>query len=287
MTNWETEQMTGANSKFADCDGNGTMNLDDRDVILLNYDEEHDLGKTSAEGPPLYMELPMTVVEGEALEVPIFIGTESEEVENLYGVAFTIEFDSTYVEENSIDIDFNSLFLGEADVEVMGLFYNKYSPGKVEVGLSKIDNIEASGSGMIGTMSLVMIDDIIGKETISIPFNLSITDITAISRDGSPVAISTTNTETEISTSIENIPYSGASMNRIYPNPANNVLTVEATQAIQQIQVADINGQLLMEINNLGVNEQALRIDALPDGLYLLKVKTAETEQIHKVTILR
>jgi hypothetical protein len=73
---------------------------------------------------------------------------------------------------------------------------------------------------------------------------------------------------------------------RIYPNPANNLLNIEADEEIQEIQIYNPLGErvLKLEIGNL---EYRMDVSRLQSGIYYVMVETAKREFKSKVVILR
>ena len=60
-------------------------------------------------------------------------------------------------------------------------------------------------------------------------------------------------------------------MIKIYPNPANNQLTIESSQAMDKIILYNFLGAKIREVD-VNENKATLNRDKLPSGLYLLKV---------------
>lgn len=58
----------------------------------------------------------------------------------------------------------------------------------------------------------------------------------------------------------------------LYPNPANDNLTIEATQQAK-IEITNIQGQLIKTITTSG-NKTNIDVSALPGGVYVVEVKT-------------
>jgi hypothetical protein len=66
----------------------------------------------------------------------------------------------------------------------------------------------------------------------------------------------------------------------IYPNPAESLITIEisTTYEIDQIQLIDLNGRIIQEINWQGAKLQTLNIEELSTGLYF--IRTLSTTEI-------
>ncbi len=279
MQDWDDWQTNGENTKHADCNGDGTVDLSDKDAIDLNYNLIHEVGKTNAEGLPISIELPDVINAGDTIQVPIYLGDDEEMVQDFYGIAFTVEFDSEYVEEGSISIDYSTIFLGEEDINVMGLDKTFYQEGIVEIGLSKIDQQSVNGHGPIAKMSLVMIDDIIGKDLLQIPFTLNITNITALTQLAEDIPVADTVVQGEIQVGIPN---PNTIINNIYPNPTNDRLTIETTEPIQKIILFDLQGQKLIELEGINAKEKVLSLNYLNNGMYFLQINNT----IQKIQVL-
>lgn len=58
---------------------------------------------------------------------------------------------------------------------------------------------------------------------------------------------------------------------RIFPNPAEQLFTVQAGDKITKVQIFHISGQLLQQVTVQG-NAKDIPIDELPKGLYLVKI---------------
>lgn len=64
----------------------------------------------------------------------------------------------------------------------------------------------------------------------------------------------------------------------VYPNPANNVLTVESDKRIQTISIVNALGQVVKQINST-TNTEQVTLDNLTPGVYFVKVKWNEGEK--------
>ena len=284
MEDWNDWQTIGENTKHADCNGDGVVNLTDKEAIDSNYNLSHEVGKNSSEGLPIYIELPDTVTAGDTIEIPIYLGSEQAMLQDFYAIAFSIEFKSEYVKEGSINIDYSTTFLGDEDINVMGLDKTFHPEGVVEIGLSKIDQQSVNGHGPIAKMSLVMIDDIIGKDLLQVPFTLNITNITALTQLAEDIPIADTIVQSEIQTGIQPI---NPSITSIYPNPAKDKLIIKSNELIQNISLFNLQGQKLMSVEGINANEKTLSLNHLKNGMYFLQIETENRVNIQKVQILK
>lgn len=74
-----------------------------------------------------------------------------------------------------------------------------------------------------------------------------------------------------LSTGVSFLPSSSL---QIFPNPASQVLFVQAEGQIQSLRVSNTLGQVVMQSQELSANQTELNISNLPTGLYHLQVQT-------------
>ena len=70
----------------------------------------------------------------------------------------------------------------------------------------------------------------------------------------------------------------------IYPNPASNLLNIEAGEMIQTIDLFDVTGRLLFT-RAVGANRFVMPVNGLSRGLYLLRISGGGTEVTRKVVV--
>ncbi len=71
----------------------------------------------------------------------------------------------------------------------------------------------------------------------------------------------------------------------IFPNPTSDILRIQSENDIDQVQVYDIRGKLVMTVasSRKGVNQ--LDVSALPSGLYVLMVETKTTSVSRRLLV--
>ncbi len=71
----------------------------------------------------------------------------------------------------------------------------------------------------------------------------------------------------------------------LYPNPVNNILTVDLpnTSAVKQLILTDVSGRTVYQLDKISSNKLQINLTNFSNGLYLLKLKSATTSKIFKV----
>ena len=85
---------------------------------------------------------------------------------------------------------------------------------------------------------------------------------------GANCTASTTQTVDLIYSSVEEL---DAFQVKLYPVPANTVLTLESAELLEQIQVLDISGRVVMSLQNTNTQRVDLNVSPLPTGHYVLR----------------
>ncbi|HXH19072.1 MAG TPA: T9SS type A sorting domain-containing protein [Chitinophagales bacterium] len=67
----------------------------------------------------------------------------------------------------------------------------------------------------------------------------------------------------------------------VYPNPAEDVLTISADEPLKHIQLTDLSGKTMIYLSTENAHSLSLTIESLSPGMYLL---ICETEKISSVT---
>ncbi|MDA3944038.1 MAG: PKD domain-containing protein [Bacteroidetes bacterium] len=71
---------------------------------------------------------------------------------------------------------------------------------------------------------------------------------------------------------------------KIYPQPADNQITIESEEAIQQIRITDLSGKLLLQ-KQFDTKKITLNVDFLKNGVYLILVDTERGMIFKKITV--
>jgi hypothetical protein len=291
---WGEEFPDGLNFAFADCNGDGVVDDDDLAIIRDNFglthglvsSDEYFLGE-AGQDPLLLLEAENPVTSGGATEIlPLSLGEVGDSVYNFMGIAFTINFDPENI-KNSMggsNQNFNFAFTPDSWVNgpipgpQLGRFFlhvdDEAGVAQVAILRRNANNLVEAAAGRVGQFSIVMEDIIVGLTTLEID-SIRMVDNQLNSTKIAPSSVLLAE-DPALQTAAEDL---AAETLRLYPNPTNAWLTLELNAApdtyIQQVDVYTMSGQQLTRLTAARPAPTVMiDLSTLPDGMYLLKIKT-------------
>lgn len=288
--NWLEESFPNVDNKHLDCNGTGTIDRFDLSACTNNYNAEHDgeiaLRVTGEPIVRLEYNGPYFIDDDNSLVIGDIIieGEDGGDIENFYGIAFSIEYDSSFVKEGSAEVVFNDpSWLGTAS-EVVTFYEDFYEHSKTDVAISR-DNLEpVSGSGIVAQFSIIIDDDLIGRtETPEYSISMNITDLYAINVDGENIVFGGEADDIEFSIISSNVNLITEGLINVYPNPANNYLTID-TKEIDGHEYALYNA-LGQEIEKGEIENRFTHVNMKPfkTGVYFLHIRTEDGNAIVRI----
>ncbi len=273
------------NQKHADCDGNGLVESMDLNVISSNYRFQHtNLGKTEAaeEAVQISMSLdPDDYAPGDAVSLPITLGTLENPVDSIYGIAFTIEYDPMLVESGTLLIDFTESWMGTLGVDLMGFYYVDEENGQIDVAISRIDQQPTFGYGKIATSDFIMDDQILGKDIPTIRFAFK--SILAIDELERVIEVIADNVEQSILAD-EEVFFDENVL--VYPTNVQDKLVVESPTTIQSIEIYDVAGNRILQRSTM-LRRVELDVNNLLMGVYYVRLETAYGVMMRQFVVMR
>ncbi len=272
--------------KWTDCDGNGTINDEDTTAVINNLGLDHPLNTLRLEGgeAPLYFAPGADMLSIGLNEIPIMLGDEITGVEDIYGLTFTINVDADVIDAASLKINFDDSWIGNVG-ETLRLSKTFGDTKQVVGTIVRKDRENISGDGQIGTLSIVVVDNISGK-TDAEEVEISFSGVTAIKidREVIPVAAETLTISAEENTYVEN---SAIEAITVYPNPANEVIYVDNTtgEQIVSISITDITGKLIYENNNPSELNNVIDISTLSPGNYIMEINNGKSVVSQSISV--
>ncbi|HKR05659.1 MAG TPA: T9SS type A sorting domain-containing protein, partial [Bacteroidia bacterium] len=302
-TDWFTQFATGANLKHADCDGNGIVDNLDTTAISLNYGLTHPYRLVNPNSnqsitPQLYLIAnPDTVLEGDTIEVDIYLGTQLAPVDSIYGLAFTINFDSALVDTSWMPFDFTGSWMGTPGIDLLTYDKKHFSQGKVDIALTRTDHANVSGYGYLGKMGAVIVDNVGIRLTSNPPYvtlPLSVSNVTALTATEFYLTISTGTENVEIDTlgmtGVHSSPGTNSPFS-VYPNPVHKKLNVFSYwlkgETNCTFELYDVMGEKVISKQvPVSQNRFSADVSTIPQGIYFIKVITAKGTVNKKILVV-
>lgn len=284
-TDWTTVSPIAGlpNYKHIDCNGDGLIDQNDLTAVQNNYGQSYYRSNGLAGNIPFYVQS-TAVNEGERISLPIHLGSATDIAADVYGVAFTINYDTEMVDAGSVDVDFLNTWLGSNLMEIQ---YDFSQNGQIEVAVSRKDRLNITGYGQIGSLNLTIRDDILRSAT-SRNMDLEITNIRLIRNNNVELG---TNPQTgtvtiNLVSAVEATSHDF--MVSVFPNPAQALLNVRTDNAeLEVIQLYNLTGQLVYQANALNGVLHSISLDEMAQGIYILQVTTDKGLQTHRVVVTK
>jgi hypothetical protein len=265
---WSKQTSTSTNYKHIDTNGDGVINALDTTAILQNWSRMHNLVNPKGNGsssrgvaPSIYVKTDK-ITEGVNV-LPIIFGDANAQAQNVYGLAYTIDFDENIIDENSLYVAFNNSWFGSNN----SLAMYKVEGGKVHIALTKTNKTNLNGSGVIAQLYFKVKTGSLNKNIVFKTENQI-----AINSNAQEIPTQTQTTNTNVTTGISDKILEQSI--QIYPNPASNNLTVEALDLqIREVSIMDMMGRIIRGYKTdntrfeLPLNQQAV-------GSYFVKILT-------------
>ncbi|MFT4664436.1 MAG: hypothetical protein ACI8YQ_000575 [Polaribacter sp.] len=286
--NWAGTFANGANWKHADCNGDGEINNIDLTAIENNYDETHgtvlpyeeiDIASGS---PSFFIDLPDfdEITLGEAFVAPIILGDQDTPVDQIYGIAFTVEYDPTMMDEAGVYVETGSSWLGEQNTQLISIDKSFADEGIIEVAITRTDHEDTAGFGTISYF-IGIIDDIAGKSELAV----EITNVVAITYEEARISLETPTAIIDLTTSLEKVLDNSVT---VFPNPAQETLNIFTTglEIPTQIKVYNTLGQLIEQIE-APTEKSQLNVNNWIPGIYFLDIQFEQGAVNKKVEVLK
>ena len=274
--------VSNVNFKHIDCNGDGIIDTQDTVAISNNWNLSYTYNKSGAGTIPLYVDTISPVLKKSRL--PIMLGTSSIPANDIYGIAFTITYDTSLIRPNTVDIGIDTSWLGTAGTDLIKIHKDFYYDGMVQVAITRTDGIDADGFGKIGSLAFTIQDDIMQRGVLKFPFE--IINVKAIDQNEMEILINPMYTELSVIATNTNQLHLEQFIN-VFPNPVSNILNIQSEDlTIEQITLTNIAGQVI-ETRIVNNYQSELYMQNLPNGIYTLSIMTNKGLVHKKVNILK
>jgi hypothetical protein len=280
---WTGTVSTGKNLCHADCNGDGTINLSDNTAIANNFSLTHAFrpSANTSVNPDLTI-VPQQSVGyiGEWNTADIYLGSSSSSFAQLYGVAYELNFDSTFVEDSTA-IVFGQSFLNSSNQNVTfdKLIYNNQKHYITNV---RTDGQNVSGNGKIGEITFKIKTGIAENSVL----NLSALNVVMIDNTGARTTLTGGTTTLNLindPNGIHELSISDKAF-RLYPNPTSDEFNIK-TELSGKINysIIDVLGNEVMK--NSFEKNTSIHLGELSNGAYVVKLSLNKTSIYKKVVV--
>jgi hypothetical protein len=290
--NWTDTLLNSINYKHIDCNGDGTIADDDTIAIIQNYSLTHPLRPQNNAGPndpTLFFDITVDTAScGSHISIPLVLGTAAVPAVDIYGIAFTINYDTALVKADSVSMDFSNCWIPGSG-HYLSIAVNDPSNGRLYAAVTRTDHTDTTGYGNVGTFGIVTVDNISARLSgIAIDtLILAISDVHLIAHTGESRLVNFGSDSLIINDNTVSVnQYNRENSISIYPNPAGDyfIINAENTANAEVSIYTALNNPVPVSYKN---NSNAIIVNSseLKSGLYIVKIKTDKKITFGKVMI--
>ncbi|MBA2613852.1 MAG: T9SS type A sorting domain-containing protein [Bacteroidetes bacterium] len=283
--NWVGFISNGKNLSHSDCNGSGLIDLNDTLAIYNNYNLTHTFknNTTTFTSPQLNVVPDQNFVQsGQWGTASIYLGDSTNTINTINGVAFTINFDKTYLQFDSVYIEYPISFLNATN---QNLHFRKkqFNNGIIYTATTHTNNTNVSGNGKIAVLHFKVNPGLV-FDTL---FNFNLMNANQSNANGiiSPLTVGATNTVAIGNTVGIKENYLENTIS-IFPNPASDVITIKSSEEIKKIEVLNLTGQIFLT-EMVKSNTKQLNLGTFAKGIYLVKIYTVNGEVAIKKVVTK
>jgi hypothetical protein len=208
------------------------------------------------------------VVKGNWGTASVYLGDATTNINNINGVAFTVDFDNTLIEPNSIWLEYQNSFIDASP----NLYFRKldFANSKLFTASTHTVSNNVNGFGKIATLHYQILSSIATDQVL----NIGLSQANQSSATGIITPLST-NTGTLMaigaSVGVKESLISGGML--VSPNPTNGLLNISFNTIPQNTKIElynSIGALVLSETMNNKTN--AINVMDLSSGIYFMKV---------------
>ena len=287
---WPAVYTNLVNIKHADCDGNGVIDANDTTAVTLNYGLSN-TGRLAAPTtqptntsslPNLYFVPTIsTYAPGSFVSIPINLGTSATPASNVYGLAFTVQYDASQIQAGSVGLNYNGSWLTPSN-NIVHLEKDFYASSHIDVGMARTNHANISGNGTIANLTFQ-----VSNTAANGPINLSFNNVTVMDWAQTIIPVNTVNNF--VTVGINQIDVNVSNIN-VYPNPFANEANINyslANASYVTVSVYTPEGMLVSNLDNnmqpAGQHNLVWNASNLASGVYFCKIKCSEGQQVFKL----
>ncbi len=285
-TFWTGTFFNGLNHVYADCDGNGVIDKDDiKNPIKDNYGLTHgivtpDVFSNGTGGQDVPLKLINTTGIGTlsgSVDIDINLGEMSLPANDFSGIAFSIVYDPTIVDDLEFDVDPSSWIEGSGD-ETHELSVKNTVTGTYDIAIIRKDQNPVSGFGTIGKLNIIIEDIVVGLSEPDTTIQILVENIKMLTPEMTDIPV----VNDSIMVTIENVTALQTENNlkgqiELNPNPFSDFFVVKSGAAtIKSIHLYNLLGELVSFQQGIKDDKTTYSTSNLETGIYFVVITTNE-----------
>lgn len=292
---------SGVDLKHCDSNGDGIIDRNDQFPISINYNRTNDqftglLGNNFIGNDLFLVPQNRNTSPSDTFFLDIHLGSDSNPITDLYGIAFQLKIDTQYVA--AVNFDFSESWIGTGnEVFTYGKFNNELD--HAATAITRLDGTTASGFGKIARLEIVITDVVLGlviDTSACIPFPLTFENVLGINEFEEDLMITSVGDSlnlkdrSQLTTSHSDILIEDHYV--VFPNPTRGQLYIHNSkhyQLIEEYKIYTQLGQLIKQNNSsnpIGNDEfLMINLEGLQEGIYFLEIRNKNTSIIKKILL--
>lgn len=287
-TDWSSNSLYLVNSKHADCNGDGVINGLDTVAVNQNYGLTH-LYKnnvtqlvalnTTAQHSISITSNVNTVSYGQNLSLSFDIGSQTKLVDSLYGIGFSLNYPASLIDPLFTNQSCFGSALGTYGTNLIKLAQplNNY----IDMVAVRTDHQNKTAFyGNLFTLNLKA-NQFITNDSI---INFSISNIKAITKNGYniPILNNVTKSINFQANAVTGIHKQEYELTSIYPNPAQNTITISSPAKIKNYEITSVLGNIVQQSATNTNSKVDIDISGLAKSTYFISITTENGNKIVK-----
>ncbi len=278
--------------KHLDADGNGYVSAHDTIAIHNFYGNTHGITAGKAPLSPYTINLVGDVFAGpgDVVELKMVLGSTNQPALNVYGFTFPFEYNPNIFVPGSVQTSFSHKSWLSYNSPI--LFMNRNNmEGRLETGFTRTTGRAASGFGEIGTVHLIIVDDItgirMGGDDLSVEVGGGLS--TMMNSAGQTFGVEIEKVKIHIRYAHELEAPLTDDLLKVWPNPVGDYLNVHLNggKEFERVTIYNLMGQMVYNTGNMKARNAQIGVNQLDNGIYILSVDTPEGRINKKIEVLK
>ncbi len=277
--NWGIYENNGTDMKRADCNGDGIIDINDTVAISLNFNLTHFIPVNNSTNNERTADDLYFVTNGSSfnagnwVDAELWLGSSSNPISNMYGIAFNINYDASLVQSGTERITYPSSWLGTPGTNAIKISKVDATVNTAYGAVTRIDHADANGYGKIADFKFQIKTSL--TSAVEMPLYIS----NYLAYDATGISQTFTTSVTEIHTG------SGIT---IYPNPFTSQTTIafKEEQKNCTIRLLDVVGKEIKTINFTG-RQLTIEKEEMKNGIYFVQIIDANKNVLNKKIVVQ